>query len=220
MRTTRGWTGPRMAAVALTLGLLGLATPGARGSVLVSYNTSGTIGSDGITGTPNTISFNSVANGVFLSPSQFSMGDFLVAPLGDGQKATYKDTPFSISIFVKDVDGKTPTSSDPIVVTGVLNGDVVGPNQSSVKATFNKLDIKNPVFITGDLTNTLSLPPGETWLVPSTNHGGLTSAQGQMETVYTATNTPAPEPATLTIFAVAIAGYGLRRRLQRSRRPA
>jgi hypothetical protein len=145
MRMTRGWTGPRTAVVALTLGLL--AAPAVQASPMSGttvsaaleagtatsvneYTTAGTIGLTGITG-PNAIGFNSVAGGSFLAPSAFSLGEFLVSALPAGVSTTYEDTPFEINYIAQKVNGETPgENGTPIKVTGRLNGTITGPNQS------------------------------------------------------------------------------------------
>lgn len=213
MRNSRGWTGPRMAVVALGIALAA-APAGASAAALPptsvnDYNTSGTIKPSAATvaGT-NVISFNSVASGSFLAPSAFSVGEFLVSALPVGVSTTYTNTPFEISYIAQKVNGETPTSNEtPITITGVLNGTVTGPNQSSVVATFDP--IGNSEFRTGDYLNKLAIS-GSVLLVPSSNNGGRTTAQATL----IASAHPIPEPATVAIFAVAIAGYGLRRRIK------
>lgn len=227
MRKTRGWTGPRTAVVALTLGLL--AAPavqaGAISGTTVSdseaaaaieagvatsineYTTAGTIGLTGITG-PNAIGFNSVAGGSFLAPSAFSLGEFLVSALPAGVSTTYENTPFEINYIAQKVNGETPDDNGtPIKVTGVLNGTITGPNQSSVTAKFDP--IAESEFRTGNFVNTLSVN-GTILLVPSSNNGGRTTAQATLSADYS----PVPEPATITVFLAALIGLGLRRRMQ------
>jgi hypothetical protein len=205
-----------MAVVALGIALAA-APASARAAALPptsvnDYNTSGTIkpSAETVSGT-NVISFNSVAGGSFLAPSAFGLGEFLVSALPVGVSTTYTNTPFEISYIAQKVNGETPTDNDtPITITGVLNGVVTGPNQSSVVATFDP--ISNDEFRTGDYLNKLAIS-GSVLLVPSSNNGGRTTAQATL----IASASPVPEPATVAIFAVAIAGYGLRRRLHKGR---
>ena len=122
----------------------------------VEYSTSGNvISTTGVQGS-NVISFNSVAGGSFLSPSSFSLGEFLVASLPVGVSTTYTETPFEINLFAEKINGVELDSNDtPIKLTGVLNGTMSGPNQSSVVATFDPLPAAE--FRTGDFLNTLTL---------------------------------------------------------------
>jgi hypothetical protein len=174
----------------------------------VEYSTTGNIiSTTGVTGA-NVISFNSVAGGSFLSPSSFSLGEFLIASLPVGQTTTYVNTPFEIIYHANRINGVDLEANEtPIKLTGVLNGKVSGPNQSSVVASFDPLP--DTEFRTGDFLNTLTLT-GSVLLVPSSNNGGRTTAQGQIASTYS----PVPEPATVTVFLAAIAGLGLRRRLR------
>jgi hypothetical protein len=200
-----------MAVVALTLGLVAapaatLAAPIPPTSVN-DYGTSGTIGLTGITGA-NVISFNSVASGSFLAPSAFGLGEFLVSALPVGVSTTYENTPFEINYIAQKVNGIVPDNNEtPIKITGVLNGTVTGPNQSSVVATFDP--IGSSEFRTGDFLNQLAIS-GSVLLVPSSNNGGRTTAQATL----IANSSPIPEPATIAIFATAAAGFGLHRRVR------
>jgi len=207
MRSKIGkWSG--LPSTVLVLGFLAQATI-AQASPVVNYSTSGTIDSSGITGTP-VISFNSVLNSSFGAPSNFSLGDFQVAALPTGQTATYKDTPFHITYLVNSLDdGSTPNPNEtPIQVSGVLNGTVMGGNQSHVVAKFDP--ITKPNFTTGGFKNTLSITDNPLTLVPSSTNHGQTSAQAFIET------TPVPEPTTVALFLTAIAGLGAHRARRRS----
>ena len=215
MHTKLGWTGPRLAVLALVIGLApasALADPISQTPTsLNEFSTSGTVGLTGISG-PNVISFNSVADGTFTAPSSFSLGEFLVGALPPGVSTTYTNTPFQLSYSALKINGETPTSNDtPVIMTGVLNGTVNGPSQSSVIATFDP--ITNPSFRTGDYLNVLTIPGSTISLVPSTTNGGRTTAQGQL----VANASPIPEPASVAVFLTAIAGFGLHRRLRAAR---
>jgi len=187
----------------MVLGLFAQATV-AQASPVINYSTSGTIDSDGVTGTP-IISFNSVLNSSFDSPSSFSLGDFQVAALPDTQTTKYTNTPFHITFLVNSVDGSAPNPNEtPIQVSGVLNGSITGGRQSHVVAKFDP--ISNSDFITGKFSNTLSITDNPLTLVPSTTNSGQTSAQAFLM------STPSvPEPSTIALFLTAMAGLGVHR---------
>jgi hypothetical protein len=218
MHRTRGWTGLRTAAIALGIGALivpgAQAAPMSQASPLMQYSTTGSISGDGITG-QNIISFKA-AQGSFTAPSSFSLGEFTVDPLNSGQTTTYNNTPFSITYLAENVDGNKPVPNDtPITLTGVLNGTFSGPDQSSVVATFNPVDLKP--FQTGAFVNTLSILGNSVSLVPSTTNGGQTTVQASMAVTASPSPSPVPEPASLAIFLTAAAALGFRRRLLRAR---
>jgi hypothetical protein len=205
MRMTRGWTGLRSALFALAIGLA--SASGAKASpALINYSTSGGVDSSGVTGA-NVISFNSVDQGAFVTPSAFSLGEFLTAALPAGVSTSYTNTPFHVTYGINQING-TNTSIEPITITGLLNGTITGPSQSSVVATFNP--ITTPDFTISSTNNELSVLSTTVSLVPSTTNGGRTTAQAQLLTQIA----PVPEPATIAVFLTAMAGVGLRRRLR------
>jgi len=211
MHMTHGWA--RLRTAAITLGLIAYGASGAWASALMNYSTSGSIDTaTGVTGSP-IISFDSVQNNSFSSPSSFSLGQFVVANLPDGQTTSYSNTPFSITLLVNSVDGTTPVpNQSPIVVTGELNGSITGSNQSNVQATFDP--INNSTFLTGLLSNTVSIPNSPLSLVPSTTNTGHTSAQAFLVNTPT---TPVPEPTSVALFLTAL-GLGLRHRLRNAKK--
>jgi hypothetical protein len=173
------------------------------------YSTAGSIGITGIAG-PNVISFIPEAAGAFTSPSAFSLGTFVVGYLPPGVSTTYDHTPFTLTYTVMKVNGTEPTpNGTPIIITGFLNGSIGGPSQSGVVATFNPISTSS--FITGNYLNTLSVLDPQVSLVPSTTNGGRTTAQAHLSV----SAAPVPEPATIVVFATALAGLTLRRRFGR-----
>src|SRR5215218_10258490 len=121
----------------LALGFVALTATGVRADAIMNYTTSGSIDSSGVSG-PGVISFIPVSNGAFNAPSAFSLGDFQVAALPDAQSTTYTNTPFHITYLANTINGVAPAPNEtPIQVSGVLNGDITGSNQSNVVATFD-----------------------------------------------------------------------------------
>jgi hypothetical protein len=221
---SRSWKLTGLPTAVMVLGSLAPAMK-AQASPLVNYSTSGQIDpKTGVTGS-SVISFNSVGTsangsvaGVIDSPSSFSLGDFQVAKLPDGQSTTYTNTPFSITYLVNTVDGNKPSPNEtPVTVTGVLNGTVTGSNQSHVIAKFDP--ITNPDFKTGNFANVLSITDNPLTLVPSTTNGGLTSAQAFISSTPITSppgsgdtgggTTTVPEPSSIALFLTTLAGLGV-----------
>lgn len=220
MRRNREWTGPGLAVVALLLGLGTASSARANGMTsetttsdppplsVMAYSTAGAVGTTGITGA-NVVSINTVAGGTVKTPSAFSLGEFVVSALQEGQKTTYERTPFSFTYLVSSINGATPDKNEtPVEVRGELTGTVDGPDQSNLVATFDPVTI-DPVFRTGDFLNTLKVG-GSVLLVPSSNNGGRTTVQARISS----SAVPAPEPTTIALFVVASVGLGLRHRMR------
>ena len=199
---------------AFALACLAFAGADVKAAALHTYSTSGTILSDGITGT-NAIGFNPVSTGSFLAPSSVGLGEFVVSTLPDGVSTTYDNTHFSIIFNPVTINGTNyPAGSPPVTLTGELNGTITG-NQSTVVATFDP--IQSPVFTAnGTYLSTLSVLDNPLNLVPA-SAGGSTTVQAQ---VITSGPVPAPEPTTMAILATSLVGFGLRQKLRSGRKSA
>jgi len=218
MMRSKSWKMTGLTTAVMALGLVASGMK-AQASPVVNYSTSGTIDSSGVTGTP-VISFNSVLNSAFDSPSSFSLGDFQVAALPSGQTTTYTNTPFHITYLVNTIDGAAPKPNDtPLQVSGVLNGSLTGGNQSHVVANFDP--IAGSPFQTGSFSNTLSITDNPLTLVPSTTNNGQTSAQAFLESTPTSTPPPdstttVPDPSSIALFLTTLAGLGIHRARRRA----
>lgn len=195
---SRAW----MTGMTLALGLATVSeasmSPAQSAKVLMSYATSGTIDSSGVSGTP-VVSFNSVPSGQFTTPSSFSLGEFMVSALPGGVSTTYTNTPFSITYLVSTVDGQPiEAATQPIVLTGTINGTVSGASQSDLMVNFDSTPI--PAFETNNYSNTLVNLDTSLTLVPSTTNGGRTTAQSLLVVQ------PVPEPASIVVFGLGTAG--------------
>ena len=194
-----------------TLAISGMISATARAGAIV-YNTSGLIGSSGVTGT-NVISFVPVSANSFTAPSTLSLGTFVVAALPTGQTTTYNHTPFAVSFGITTVNGVNVAASPPLLtVTGFLNGLLSGSNRSTVIAVFDPIANSN-IKVGPDFFVNLSLPSPQRTLVPSTTSGGQSTAEGFV-TLFHET----PEPTAIALFIVAGAGLGLVRLRRRAGR--
>ena len=192
-----------------TLAISGMVSATARAGAIV-YNTSGLIGSSGVTGT-NVIEFVPVSANSFTAPSTLSLGTFVVAALPDGHTTSYNHTPFAVTFGITTVNGINVAADPPaLTVTGFLNGILSGSNRSTVVAVFDP--IANPKIKIGpDFFVNLSLPSPQRTLVPSTTLGGQSTAEGFVRMLH-----ETPEPTAIAMFAVAGVGLGLARKRRRA----
>ena len=210
MRMTQGWTGLRIAVIAL--GLFTSASTSTKADSILGYNTAGAIDAtapgDGVTGA-NVISFVPITSANVDTTSNVPLGYFQVSSLTAGQSTTYDNTPFSISFVPETLNGTTLTNPGTVTISGVLNGVVTGSNQSSVVATFSTPSSGS--FELGSTSSTLSIPQTSLLLVPSSAGNGETTVAGVITSVAT------PEPSTIALFLSTVGGLGLRKYVSRRR---
>jgi hypothetical protein len=210
MRMTQGWTGLRFAVIAL--GLFTSASTSTKADSILGYGTAGAIDAslptDGVTGA-NVISFVPITSAQVETTSNVPLGFFQVAALAADQSTTYDNTPFSITFVPSTLNGITLVNPGTVKISGVLNGVVTGPNQSSVVATFNTPSSGS--FQLGSTSSTLSIPQTSLLLVPSSAGNGETTVAGIITSVAT------PEPSTIALFLSTVGGLGLRKYVLRRR---
>ncbi|CAN5658606.1 hypothetical protein BH23PLA1_BH23PLA1_14690 [soil metagenome] len=224
MRMTQGWAGPRVALVALALAVAPTMASGdtieseveigttAMAEPMVTYSTVGgiTVSENMITGS-NVVGFNSIINQSFKAPSFVSLGEFqLISGLAAGTTSTYNDAPFTITIGFDKINGAVPDiNQTPISIRGLLNGSITGDDQSNLAATW--LIPEEPItFQVGDFVHSITdLNPVN--IAPFTTNNGRTTIQARITSAEM--EMQVPEPASLAVFLVAVAGgIGLHRR--------
>jgi hypothetical protein len=178
----------------------------------MTFGSTGTIGTQGLTGTP-AVAFRGIENGLFTSSDQFSIGEFVVNPASAGSVSRYDKAPFEIDLNIGQVNGSAPTPNAPIRIFGNLSGTVSAAGPSSLSASFEDVimptwppippEYANPVQI-GDLTLHTLMEFGGVPL--NAANGGTTPVQARIDAY------PAPEPATAIIFLLLFAAAARIRR--------
>jgi hypothetical protein len=213
MHMTQGWTGLRTAVIAL--GIIAWTATGAKADALVSYSTAGSVDTSiGVVGA-NVISFvptpppgGTLSSTTVDASSNLPLGTFEVAALPANTTTTYNNTPFSITFLPNNYNGIALTDPNPLTITGYLNGQIDGPYQSTVEATFNP--ITSGSFQLAGASSTLNILDTQKLLVPS-SAGGSTTVEGVITTVGGQNEAPVPEPSTIALFLSTVGGLGLRR---------
>jgi hypothetical protein len=192
----------------------------------ITYDTSMTIGAQGITGTP-VVGFQGISGGTVLSPiptqpgafadpipagygSDIPLGEFTLTMPPAGTTTTYRDTPFRMTFTVDSVGGAPGAHPSSFTVQGVLNGTIGNPGASDLKAAYIVLstgtrflpDFEAGGFATSRLNFVLTIPDNLSSL-----EGSATPVSGVLVSAESA-----PEPSTLWIFlALALGPLGWRR---------
>jgi hypothetical protein len=214
---------PRLAIATLTATLAFAleAAPEAMAATVQSYSytTFGDI--SGMTGV-QPIEFQGVYNGGTLTtPGSVTLGQFITNPLPATATLTYNDTPFTIDLNVKPMSpanfvpgNNFNTLGYEYVISGVLNGSITGNGISSMMATVTSITGNDfglgttPPFPISDLQ--VIAPQGI--VAPNGSIDGVTTLTGQVTVGDPGLPTPAPEPSTIAVFGLALAGWAYRRR--------
>lgn len=175
----------------------------------VTYSTSATIETQGVTGTP-VVSFQGVTNGTLTTGQPFDLGKFVIGDPQPGTVTNYSYTPYELTLKITSVNGAPVSSSEgTISIPGSLYGSIVSGGGSwlvpflggytlPVEGQGPPLPFQGviaPPFSTGNLINYLSLGP----TAPDPTQR-VESLQG----ILNQTN-PVPEPGTVTFFVVSVA---------------
>jgi hypothetical protein len=215
------------AALAVTLAFAGPVISNTRGSAIPTqsepvqsygYASSGSIASQ--TGVAP-IYFNGLSGTQTLTtPGVFSLGQFDAAgTLPTTATLTYNNTPFTIDL---NVASGTGSGTYTYVINGNLNGSITGAGSSTMIATVSSITgqandfngvMTTPPFPASDIQ--VSVPQGIT--APNGSVDGYTTLYGQVNLGSgLGLPSPAPEPASIAVFAVGLAAWGIRRRISRS----
>jgi len=169
----------------------------------IDYATTGFVGggSGPISFTGNTSSF--------LTPGVISLGSFNLAGLGGDTTQTFNNTEFTINVaFPTGPNGAFPWAN--VGITGVLNGSITGSNFSDVIATFTGVSQQGDVPLPFDIKNFQLIGPVH--LGPQGVNGGSTAVFAYVGPVLAGQDPEVPEPSTLAVFALGLAGLGYARR--------
>jgi hypothetical protein len=198
----------RVVRVSFLLLAFGVLAASNAGATPINYLTTGGVG-----GAPDSpITFQAVpGGGSFDPPASFTLGEFHVAALPEGQSKTFTNTQFLTTLTLLAPGPTIPTSKRyDLLLTGRLDGTLTGPSQSSVVMTITSVT-PAPVPLPADPAfDPIVAPPfpldllkldGPLALNPASVAGGITVFHAQVA---------APELSTFSIFALAMGGLGLR----------
>ena len=191
----------------------------------IDYQTTGTIDPSGISG-PAVATFRGVDSGKLTTVGTwFDLGSLVVAPLPEGQSASYS-TPITVTFRPRMLDGNPTPGAAPVALHGVLYGTVNGSQTSGVTMNFPSL----PTFLGKSDGSPPDPPSFATFTYGHRKHfldlsvGGLGNpapAASGSQTVLRASITSAeavPEPTALALLGSVGAALAIRR-LRRCPRP-
>jgi hypothetical protein len=211
---------PRLATATLTatLALVALTGSKAQASAVQSYSYSTTTSLGDVSNGPITLTGVSPFSGNQLTtPGAFVLGEFTTSPLPSTATLTYTHTPFTIDLKVMpsgSFGSSFGTPSYDYIIHGELNGSITnGSSQmvasiTSISGSGSAGVNATPPFPIDALQ--LTLPQGIA--APNGLSFGNTSLIAQVTVA--GVPLPTPEPTSIAAFAVALAGWGLRRRLR------
>jgi PEP-CTERM motif len=223
---------PRLATATLTatLALTFSTAPGVEAATMqaaasvqtYSYSTSGSISGPSydvpISFTPES------GGGMLTTPGSVVLGQFTTGLLPSTATVTYNNTPFTIDLNVSAVNSSNGYYYPPYygynpnvytyVISGVLNGSFSGDGTSNMMAMITGItgsgtgQATSPPFPISDLQ--VNLPQGIAG--PNGFTQGVTTITAQVLVAGIGLPSPAPEPSTIAVFGLALAGWACHRR--------
>lgn len=200
-----------------------------------TFETSGSIGTDGVTGQP-LLSF-APNQGTATGASDFDLGAFVVQA-GPGDPVTHYDrTPFTIRFWTRSVDGASTAGADgagpaPLTIGGWITGDAGGPGRSALTIQFDQgIQPDDPAYYAthplppipagSALGGSMGLAPGGYLTLNEGRDTTTVDGQGMVESPVLASVAFAPnvpEPSSILVMG-GLGLAGLVARWRTTRRP-